>query len=197
MHFTAPALATLAALSGITTAVDIRNFFETGCRGGYFHFRDINSRVCALAIRDNGTRGCPSARFDFVSPNNQRAIGWQGDPRGPNRCHVARTNQSVGRNRQTCIQINPSIGQYAGTSWAGANLKRDEVMEPCTERALPTAVVLNDGHLYNTEGMEQEELEVLMDLAVEGTESGDLPEFYAKFEGDVEGVERRWLEIQG
>lgn len=94
------------------------------------------------------------------------------------------------------------IEQFAGSSWAKpAGQKREEppatADEKCEGTMQPQAIVLDDGHMYNTEDMSDDMFDYLTDLAANGTTQAGLPSSFAKYVEDEEGVQARLADMQG
>ncbi|KAH7138850.1 hypothetical protein B0J11DRAFT_610315 [Dendryphion nanum] len=193
MHISPVVALTFGAFASIADAVQIRNHYNAGCSGGYIGYSGIAQRVCAPALRENGYRGSPSSRF-IQLPNRAIARGWQRTRDGQICGSLARSG-NAGTNKNYCLSISSAIGEFAGTSWNAPSSKRDGEAEPCLSTAKPDTVVLNDGHLFNTEAIPDADLEILISYAINGTTVEYLPENFIEFEEDVEGVEERVQEI--
>ncbi|KAF2256028.1 hypothetical protein BU26DRAFT_545480 [Trematosphaeria pertusa] len=203
-------LPTLALLASLTSATTIRNHFKSNCKGGSLLYRNVAPNTCCSALRHNPPRGCPSAHF-AGAPAHAIVAGWQRTRDGRN-CGALKKRANTGAGHKKCIGISPSRGQFAGTSWTrGAASKRDEgdptmsqdeglqvdEGEKCTATVQPDAVILDDGHMYRVEGMEEGLLDALYEMAVNGTTQADLPASYDRFEEDPQGVQERLADMQG
>lgn len=202
-------LLTTALLLTLSSAATIRNHFRRNCAGGHLLCRNINPNVCCGAVRSDPPRGSPSAFFASM-PHHATVLGWQGSRDG-RKCGALKRRASTGNGNHKCLGIPPNVGQFAGTSWVRGGRKRDvgylvngttdglgvQVGEVCNGTVGPDAIVLDDGHMYGVEGMGEEMVAQLYDMAMNGTGYADLPEVFDRFEEDVGGVEGRVAEMQG
>ena len=99
-------------------------------------------------------------------------------------------------------------GEFAASRWYPGSKKRyaladallvakdvcaPESTEECSGIVTPDEVVLEDGHLFGLEGVEDDEKEELFVLASEGATAEELPEKFKALEQDVEGVPARLM----
>ncbi|KAL9535832.1 hypothetical protein SMMN14_00003 [Sphaerulina musiva] len=174
-------LASLLAWTSLTTAVTIKGWASANCRGASMSCPSIGAKRCCVAARWNPGKGAVSGGFSGMPPGAQ-GIGWQGPGRsGTNFCRTQRNH----RTGNGCLASNLRVwGTFAGMSWARRSagkrdteaLDEDEVRCESSERV--SLLTLQDGTEFDLDGMSDENLAELWEVASNGTGYPGVP---AKF----------------
>ncbi|EFR02857.1 hypothetical protein MGYG_05858 [Nannizzia gypsea CBS 118893] len=184
----------LFSLASVAAGVTIRNHFEDNCRGGYLDFPNIPPKVCAVAISGN-VRGAVTVAYSQV-PLYSPIYGWQA--RDGYTCGTIVKGDIIGSGDSKCLAKLAGTALYSGSSWSQPgllNVKGGKDVA-CTGKMAPHSIVLNDGHKYSLNSMDNEMFKTLYRMAVKGATSQELPIEYAAFEIEMETVQQRAQEIQ-
>ncbi|KAK2868075.1 hypothetical protein FQN49_003180 [Arthroderma sp. PD_2] len=186
----------LFSLASVAAGVTIRNHFEDNCRGGYLDFPNIPPRVCAVAVYDSNIRGAVTVAYSQMPPYSPM-YGWQA--RDGYTCGTIVKGDFAGSADNKCMGKLAGTALYSGSSWSQPGLHnvkggRDVA---CTGKVTPHSIVLNDGHKYALNSMDDEMFKSLYRMAAKGTTSQELPIEYEAFEIEMESAQQRAQEIQG
>lgn len=190
------------SLTSLASAANIKTFWGEGCKGGYLGHPGIKARQCGSALRtEPDVRGARSVQY-LNMPNGAQCLGFQQTTRPINACGSLVKRGTAGANGKFCLGPYVDL-QYAGASWAqparsagissAGNLTAEET---CTESVKPSQLVLDDGHMYDLTKLSDEQVLALVDLAQNGTTSGDLSSDYTAAETEKDGVASRLQEMQ-
>jgi hypothetical protein len=87
-------------------------------------------------------------------------------------------------------------GTFAGTAWFPPAQKRESKVK-CTGSTMINRVVLNDGHQFGLEGLDEAAKAEWFSFLTNGSTTADLPDSFAALEQEKEGVVERLNSIQG
>ncbi|CAI7654930.1 unnamed protein product [Penicillium bialowiezense] len=171
----------------------IKTFWTKGCKGGYLGHPGIKARQCANALRiEPDVRGAHAIQYLSV-PNGAQAA---------NVCGALAKGGTAGASGKFCLGPKSDL-QYAGASWAQpartagiSSVGNTTANQTCTETVKPSQLVLDDGHLYDLTRLSDDQVLELVELARNGTLSGDMSSDYAAVEIEKDGVASRLQEIQ-
>lgn len=191
-------IALLCLFTMLSAAVDIKNYYHGGCKGGYRNYANIGPRTCASFPKYY--QGAHSVRFSDV-PKDAELFGWQISHRtGSGRCSYLAKRANAGSNPNYCMDFSETDERLSGSSWKNSGKAARDVAptedEKCTEAMDAHQLVLDDGHMYDLTKMDQDQIGSLSELAVNGTTSQALPAEFAPFEIEKDAVQSRLQDMQ-
>ncbi|KAF2684528.1 hypothetical protein K458DRAFT_404134 [Lentithecium fluviatile CBS 122367] len=133
-------------------------------------FLGLLATVSAIDVRSYGSGDCTGASNGCggLNPNGYSA-------NGDNRCGTLRAVESIGGANFACLRRSD---WFSGAGWNFRS--RLAARETSSQKA--DMVILEDGNKYTLEGMEDAMLIEMIQLAMNGTITADIPADFKKFE---------------
>ncbi|KAF2200187.1 hypothetical protein GQ43DRAFT_472929 [Delitschia confertaspora ATCC 74209] len=176
----------------MASAADIRQYFQSNCVGGYVEFANVASGHCCTTSFPSAT---PTSGFPSLAVLNAdfgtQLFGYQRTRNGDD-CGAIAAQQATGVMIPEMIvglDLDPIIGRFAASRWYPARPVEKRyaracaptITEKCESAVMPNRVVLDDGDLFELEGLDEETNRELIAFALNGATVGEVPDRFAEF----------------
>ncbi|XEV01219.1 hypothetical protein FSHL1_006506 [Fusarium sambucinum] len=168
----------ILTLAATASAVDVRAWTGTSCNGSFRACAGINPGVCC-SFTDSASSGLLSISVNAI-PSAWRIRGESYTGGG---CRYIASQQDSNGNTDICMAYGSRGDRTAGKYYFVGRKRADDLSCPaeqpeggkCESVVEPNALGLFDGTMYNIEGLSEEKIQELEEIAVTGAGPDAVP----------------------